>query len=56
MLIFTGGTYKLSAWLSAYIVTSWPGTLLILIVVPIIVSALFKAGFMTDLYKNARGK
>ena len=49
-LIFSAGSYSMGAWVSGYIVTSWPGTLIQLIFIPSIVFALMKAHLIPERY------
>ena len=49
-LIFSAGSYSMDAWVSGYVVTSWPGTLIQLIFIPSIVFALMKAHLIPERY------
>ena len=49
-LIFSAGSYSMGAWVSGYVVTSWPGTLIQLIFIPSIVFALMKAHLIPERY------
>lgn len=49
-LIFTTGEYSMALWVSSYVITSWPGTIIQLAIIPSIVFALMKAGFMPERY------
>lgn len=49
-LIFATGTYSMATWVSAYVVTSWPGTLIQLIFIPTIVFSLMKAHLIPERY------
>lgn len=49
-LIYTSGDYSIALWVSAYVVNSWPGTLIQLVFVPTIVFALMKAHLIPERY------
>lgn len=49
-LIFARGTYSITAWVSGYVVTSWPGTLIQLVLLPSVVFALMKAHLIPERY------
>lgn len=49
-LIFARGTYSITAWVSGYVVTSWPGTLIQLVLLPSVVFALMKAHLVPERY------
>ena len=49
-LIFATGEYSMALWVSSYVITSWPGTIIQLAIIPSIVFALMKAGFMPERY------
>ena len=49
-LIFSSGEYSIAAWITAYFVTSWPGLLIQLALIPMIVSALEKAKLIPKRY------
>ncbi len=50
-LIFTGGgQYSFTAWVSGYVVTSWPGTVIQLVFIPSIVFLLMKARLIPERY------
>lgn len=49
-LIFAKGAYSMTAWVSGYVVTSWPGTLIQLVLLPSVVFALMKAHLIPDRY------
>lgn len=51
-LIFARGSYGMAAWVSGSVVTSWPGTLLHLILIPSIVFALMKAHLIPARYDS----
>ena len=56
-LIFARGvTYSLAMWVSAYLFTSWPGTVLILISVPALIAALMRAGLIPERYPKQEAK
>ena len=56
-LIFARGvTYSLAMWASAYLFTSWPGTILILIAVPALILALMRAKLIPERYPKAGGR
>ncbi len=42
-LIFTRGAYSMAMWISAYLVTCWPGIIIQFIFIPTIIFALMKA-------------
>ncbi|MDO4860776.1 MAG: ECF transporter S component [Bacillota bacterium] len=48
--IFTQGTYSLAMWVSGYLVTSWPGTLIQFVFIPTIIYALMKSGIIPERY------
>ena len=52
--IFAAGTYSMGAWVTAYIVTRWPGTLIQLIFIPTIVVALMKSRIMPERYPKQK--
>ena len=49
-LIFSKGVYSMTAWVSGYVVTSWPGTLIQLVLLPSVVFALMKAHLIPERY------
>ena len=49
-LIFSKGAYSMTAWVSGYVVTSWPGTLIQLVLLPSVVFALMKAHLSPERY------
>lgn len=49
-LIFSKGAYSITAWVSGYVVTSWPGTLIQLVLLPSVVFALMKAHLIPERY------
>ena len=49
-LIFSKGAYSMAAWVSGYVVTSWPGTLIQLVLLPSVVFALMKAHLIPERY------
>lgn len=49
-LLFSAGEYSMAAWVSGYIVTSWPGTLIQLIFIPSIIFALTQARLIPERY------
>ncbi len=49
-IIFASGSYTIAAWVSGYVVTSWPGTLVQFILIPSIVFALMKARLIPNRY------
>lgn len=49
-LIFAKGAYSMTAWVSGYVVTSWPGTLIQLVLLPSVVFALMKAHLIPERY------
>lgn len=49
-LIFSKGAYSMTAWVSGYVVTSWPGTLIQLVLLPSVVFALMKAHLIPERY------
>lgn len=54
-LIFARGAYSMAAWVSSYVVTSWPGTVIQLAVIPSIVLALMKAHLIPLRYPKKQG-
>ena len=52
-LIFARGTYSMTAWVSGYVVTSWPGTLIQLVLLPSVVFALMKAHLIPERYPKS---
>ena len=53
-LIFSAGSYSMAAWIASYFVTSWPGLVLQLALVPAVVSALMKAKLIPERYPAAQ--
>jgi thiamine transporter ThiT len=53
-LIFTKGSYSLAMWISGYVVTSWPGTVIQLAFIPSIIFALMKAHLIPERYPKNR--
>ena len=49
-LIFSKGAYSMTAWVSGYVLTSWPGTLIQLVLLPSVVFALMKAHLIPERY------
>ena len=49
-LIFSKGAYSMTGWVSGYVVTSWPGTLIQLVLLPSVVFALMKAHLIPERY------
>jgi LytS/YehU family sensor histidine kinase len=49
-LIFVPGGYSMTAWITSYFVTCWPGLVMHLILVPMIVLALMKARIIPERY------
>lgn len=47
-LVFASGTYAFKAWATAYFVTSLPGIILQLLIIPNLVFALMKAGLIPE--------
>lgn len=54
-LIFTGGNYSIAIWVSAYVVTSLPGTIIQLILIPSLIVILTNAHMIPRRYP-ARNK
>ena len=52
-LIFSPGSYSMSAWVTSYFVTSFPGIVIQLILIPVIVFALEKARLIPVRYPKA---
>lgn len=48
--IFAKGTYSLAMWISAYVITSWPGTLIQFVFIPMIIMALMKSHIIEERY------
>lgn len=48
--IFAANDYSIALWASAYVLSSWPGTLIQLVFIPTIVFALMKAHFIPERY------
>ncbi len=49
-LIFSPGSYSMTAWTTSYFIVSWPGIVIQLILIPMIVFALMKAKLIPDRY------
>lgn len=49
-LIFSAGSYSMAAWVTGSFVTSLPGIVIQLLLIPAIVSALMKAGLIPERY------
>jgi len=49
-MIFAAGEYNMAAWVTGYVVTSWPGTLIQLVFIPTIIFALMKARLVPERY------
>ena len=49
-LIFARGSYSMAAWVTANVITSWPGTVIQLVFIPSIVFALMKANLIPQRY------
>ena len=49
-LIFSAGSYSIAAWTASYFVTSWPGIVIQLALIPAIVVALMKAKLIPQRY------
>lgn len=54
-LIFTRGAYSMAMWISGYVVTSWPGTVIQLVFIPSIIFALMKAHLIPERYPKRHG-
>lgn len=52
-LIFARGNYSMASWVTGYVLTSWPGTLIQLILIPSVVFALMKAHLIPERYPKA---
>lgn len=50
-LIFARGSYSVAAWATGYFVTAWPGIVLHLILIPVLVVALEKARLIPKRYR-----
>ncbi len=55
-LIFSAGKYSLMAWATSYFVTSLPGIIIQLVLIPSIVYALMKAHLIYERYPKAEQK
>ena len=53
-LIFAAGSYSMAAWVSGYLVTSWPGTLIQLLFIPSLVYALMQARLIPQRYPKTK--
>ncbi len=53
-LIFAGGSYSMAAWATGYFVTGLPGIVIQLVLLPVIVSALMRAGLIPARYPEVR--
>lgn len=51
--IFSVGEYSMAAWVTGYVLTSWPGTLIQLIFIPTIIFALMKGQLIPERYPKA---
>lgn len=49
-LLFSPGSYSFAAWITSYFITSWPGLVIQLTLVPALVSALMKAKLIPPWY------
>jgi len=49
-VIFSAGSYSIAAWIASYFVTSWPGLVIQLALIPAIVGALMKAKLIPQRY------
>ena len=49
-----GVAYSMALWASAYFLTSWPGTVLILIFVPILIVSLMRARLIPNRYADKK--
>ena len=49
-LIFAAGRYSMAAWTTSYFVTTWPGLVIQLVLIPAIVVALMKAKLIPERY------
>ena len=52
-LIFARGNYSMASWVTGYVLTSWPGTLIQLVLIPSVVFALMKAHLIPERYPKA---
>ena len=50
--LFAKGTYSMAMWVSAYVITSWPGTLIQFIFIPMIIYALMRAHIIEERYPD----
>jgi len=53
-LIFAAGSYSMSLWITSYFITAWPGLVLHLILIPVIVAALQKARLIPVRYPGKK--
>ena len=53
-LLFAAGSYSLAAWVSGYFITSWPGMVIQLVLIPAVVLALEKAKLIPVRYPKKR--
>lgn len=49
-LLFSAGTYSMDKWIASYALVSWPGTLIQLIVVPVVIIAAMRANLIPPRY------
>ena len=52
-LFFARGNYSMASWVTGYVLTSWPGTLIQLVLIPSVVFALMKAHLIPERYPKA---
>ena len=52
-LIFFGGSYSLQLWITSYFITSLPGIIILLILLPILVAALMRARLIPNRYSSS---
>ncbi|NLY89459.1 MAG: ECF transporter S component [Firmicutes bacterium] len=55
-LIFSAGSYSLAAWTAGYLVGTWPGIVVQLVLIPALVSALMKAKLIPERYSALPGE
>lgn len=54
-LIFARGSYSMAAWVAGSVVTSWPGTVLQLVLIPTVVVLLMRSHLIPKRYADIEG-
>ena len=52
-LIFTGGSYSLQLWITSYFITSLPGIVIQLLLIPVLVAALMRSRLIPTRYSSS---